>query len=85
MDACAKKTGFKLPNENEQSIVDITADQAFASTCFGKCVFDKLQFLKENQLDMNAVKKYYTKTHANDPEYANEMINAFDHCHGQCM
>ncbi|EDW74306.1 Odorant-binding protein 58c [Drosophila willistoni] len=84
-EACAKETGFKLPGETFEAMVDITADQAMEGTCFGKCVFLKLNFLKKNttELDIEAVRKYFQTKNADDPEYAKEMINAFDHCHGK--
>ncbi|KAH8389741.1 hypothetical protein KR200_000866, partial [Drosophila serrata] len=83
IESCAKETDFMLPNHNEEALVDITADRAIRGTCFGKCVFGKLNLMKDNNLDMVAVKKYFNDKFVDDPEYAKEMINAFDHCHGK--
>ncbi|XP_001987766.2 general odorant-binding protein 68 [Drosophila grimshawi] len=83
MADCAKEHGFKLPNSNEQSMMDLTAGHAIAGTCFAKCVFDKLNFMKDDNLDMEAVKKSLLEKHSDDPEYVNEMIRAFNHCHGK--
>lgn len=84
MDSCAKETGFNYIQSNEESIVDITADHATMGTCFAKCVFNKLQFMKGDELDMSAVRQHFESKYKADPEYAKEMINAFDHCHGKC-
>ncbi|XP_017024477.1 uncharacterized protein Obp58c [Drosophila kikkawai] len=83
IESCAKETDFMLPNHNEEALVDITADKAIRGTCFGKCVFGKLKLMKDNNLDMEAVRKYFNDKFIDDPEYAKEMINAFDHCHGK--
>ncbi|XP_017837082.1 general odorant-binding protein 68 isoform X2 [Drosophila busckii] len=80
---CAKKHHFKLPNDKEQSLIDLTADRAIAGTCFAQCVFKDLHFMSSNSLDMAAVRKHFQQTYAADAEYAKEMINAFDHCHGK--
>lgn len=63
--------------------MDITADRAIRGTCFGKCVFSKLNLMKDNNLDMDSVRSLFTERFSDDPEYAKEMINAFDHCHGK--
>lgn len=63
--------------------MDITADRAIRGTCFGKCILNKLNLMKDNNVDMDGVKKYFNTKFASDPEYAKEMINAFDHCHGK--
>ncbi|XP_017078829.1 general odorant-binding protein 66 [Drosophila eugracilis] len=83
IEDCAKETNFMLANKNEEALVDITADQAIRGTCFGKCVFKKLNLMKDSELDMDAVRKYFTDKFFDDPEYVKEMINAFDHCHGK--
>ncbi|KAI8037541.1 general odorant-binding protein 66 [Drosophila gunungcola] len=83
IEECAKVTNFMLASKNEEALVDITADRAIRGTCFGKCVFSKLKLMKDNALDMDAVRKYFTEKFADDPEYVKEMINAFDHCHGK--
>lgn len=84
IEACSKETGFKMPSPNEEAIVDITADRAIAGTCFGKCVFAKYNFIENDNLNMDAVRKHYVIAHPDDPEYVKEMVNAFDRCHGKC-
>ncbi|EDW61438.1 uncharacterized protein Obp58c [Drosophila virilis] len=81
--SCANETGFKVPNPKEQAIVDLTAGRAIAGTCFAKCVFEKLNIMKDDNLDMDAVRKYLNDKYSDDPEYVKEMISAFDHCHGK--
>ncbi|XP_037715987.1 general odorant-binding protein 66 [Drosophila subpulchrella] len=83
IEDCARETNFLLPNQNEEALVDITADRAIRGTCFGKCVFSKLNLMKDKALDMDAVRTYFTEKFPDDPEYVKEMINAFDHCHGK--
>ncbi|XP_030388527.1 uncharacterized protein LOC115634772 [Scaptodrosophila lebanonensis] len=83
MEECSNKTGFPLPNPSEEAIVDLTPDHIIAGTCFGHCVMKALKFINDDKLDMEAVKKYYKERHPDDPEYVNEMISAFDHCHGK--
>ncbi|XP_037941011.1 general odorant-binding protein 66-like [Teleopsis dalmanni] len=83
LEDCSKETGFKWPNPKEEAFIDITPDRAIAGTCFSKCVFNKLNFIKGEDFNMEAVRKYYSDNHSNDPEYVKEMLNAFDHCHGK--
>jgi len=83
VDNCAKETGFQLPKSQEKNILDITADRAIAATCFSDCVLNKLKFIKDHKLDMLAVKQHFQTKYNTDPEYSEEMINAFDHCHGK--
>ncbi|XP_017146496.1 uncharacterized protein LOC108158571 [Drosophila miranda] len=83
IEKCAKETGFQLPSQTEEAMVDITADRAIRGTCFGKCVFGSLNFMKGEELDMEAVRNYFSSKFADDSEYAKEMISAFDHCHGK--
>ncbi|EDW56823.1 general odorant-binding protein 68 [Drosophila sechellia] len=83
IEGCARETNFTLPNQKEEALVDITADRAIRGTCFGKCVFSKLNLMKDNTLDMDAVRSLFTERFPDDPEYVKEMINAFDHCHGK--
>ncbi|XP_011177871.1 general odorant-binding protein 66 [Zeugodacus cucurbitae] len=85
VDSCAKETGFKFIKHDEEAIVDITADHAILGTCFAKCIFNKLQFMKGDDLDMPAVRKHYEGKFKTDPEYAKEMTNAFDHCHSKSI
>ncbi|XP_018803987.1 PREDICTED: general odorant-binding protein 66 [Bactrocera latifrons] len=85
VDSCAKETGFKFIKHDEEAMVDITVDHAITGTCFGKCVFNKLEFMKGNDLDMTAVRAHFENKSKADPEYAKEMINAFDHCHGKSV
>ncbi|CAD7014822.1 unnamed protein product [Ceratitis capitata] len=85
IDACVKETGFQYGKPEEEAMVDITVDRAITGTCFGKCVFSKLEFLKDNELDMSAVRKHFEDKFKTDPEYAREMINAFDHCHDKSV
>lgn len=63
--------------------MDITADRAIRGTCFGKCILNKLSLMKDNNVDMDGVRNYFNTKFSSDPEYAKEMINAFDHCHGK--
>ncbi|EDW09077.1 uncharacterized protein LOC6579246 [Drosophila mojavensis] len=83
IDSCSKETGFKMPSAKEQSLVDLTATRAISGTCFAKCVFEKMNVMKDDNLDMDSVKKYLNEKFSQDPEYVKEMINAFDHCHGK--
>ncbi|KAM8711241.1 hypothetical protein ACLKA7_000389 [Drosophila subpalustris] len=83
VEICTKETGFKLSNNREKSILDITADRAISASCFSDCILNKLKFLKDRKLDMLAVRQYFEKEYSNDPEYVREMISAFDHCHGK--
>ncbi|KAH8327137.1 hypothetical protein KR074_003810 [Drosophila pseudoananassae] len=83
IENCAKETGFHLASQTEEALVDITADRAIRGTCFGKCILNKLNLMKDNNVDMDGVRKYFNTKFGDDPEYAKEMINAFDHCHGK--
>jgi len=83
-ESCAKQTNFRLPSPNEEAIVDVTVDQAMVGTCWAKCVFDHYNLMENNTLDMDKVRSYYKRYHQTDPEYATEMLNAYEKCHTQC-
>ncbi|KAH8370341.1 hypothetical protein KR093_003128, partial [Drosophila rubida] len=82
VDSCAKETGFKMPSAQDHNMLDITADRAISASCFSECILNKMHFLKDSNLDMAAIKAHYDKNYKHDTQYATEMINAFDHCHG---
>nr|AAY55805.1 IP01869p [Drosophila melanogaster] len=82
-ESCAKQTNFRLPSPNEEAIVDVTVDQAMVGTCWAKCVFDHYNLMENNTLDMDKVRSYYKRYHQTDPEYATEMLNAYEKCHTQ--
>jgi len=82
-ELCAKKTKFKLPSINEEALEDVTVDQAMTGTCYAMCVFDHYKFMDKKKLNMKAVKDHYETVYKSDPEYVEEMLNAFDHCHSK--
>ncbi|XP_033154862.1 uncharacterized protein LOC117137492 [Drosophila mauritiana] len=82
-ETCAKQTNFHLPSPTEKAIVDVTVDQAMVGTCWAKCVFDHYNLMENNTLDMVKVRSYYKRYHQTDPEYATEMLNAYEKCHTQ--
>ncbi|XP_034102017.1 uncharacterized protein LOC117566584 [Drosophila albomicans] len=82
VDSCAKETNFRMPSAQDHNVLDLTADGAISATCFSDCILNKMHFIKDHKLDMVAIKAYYEKKYSHDAEYASEMINAFDHCHG---
>ncbi|KAH8234418.1 hypothetical protein KR038_009516, partial [Drosophila bunnanda] len=82
-EMCAKQTNFRLPNPNEEAIVDVTVDQTMVGTCWAKCVFDHYNLMVNNSLDMVKVRSYYKRYHQTDPEYETEMLNAYEKCHSE--
>lgn len=80
IERCANQTGFRLPKRNEEAEVDIPADRLMGANCFSHCVFDGLKFLVDNKVDMPTVREHFNTTFVADPEYAKEMIDAFELC-----
>lgn len=80
IEHCANQTGFRLPKRDEEAEVDIPADRLMRGNCFSQCVFDGLKFLKDHKVDMQTVREHFTKNFVDDPEYAKEMIDAFEVC-----
>lgn len=80
IERCANQTGFRLPNRDEEAEVDIPADRLITANCFSQCLFDALKFLKDQKVDMPTVREHFTKKFVEDPEYAKEMIDAFEVC-----
>ncbi|KAH8407514.1 hypothetical protein KR222_004784, partial [Zaprionus bogoriensis] len=77
---CANQTHFQPGTHIEEEVLDITADRLMTANCFSHCIFDRLKLMKEGKIDMQAVRDYFNTKFASDPEYAKEMINAFDMC-----
>lgn len=84
-EMCAKQTNFKLPSAKEEAMEDLTVDQVMTGFCWAECVFNQYKFMDaDNKLNMTAVRSVFAKVHSSDPEYEQEMVSAFDHCHSKC-
>lgn len=80
IERCANQTGFRLPKRDEEAEVDIPADRLMGANCFSHCVFEGLKFMKDNKVDMQTVREHFNTKFVADPEYAKEMIDAFEMC-----